>query len=167
VGLPWSDEIPAYVTAARLAEMFGGEVTAADIAQSVALGLIEPDGARYRVPSPRLLNAGAELVSVGMPLSAVLEMAGRLRAQVDAAASDLARTVTRYVLAAHLRDGMLQGQDIAEVAAITRRVRPLAQAAVDAMLAQSMAQHVPEAMGDHFAQVLDHLQHEKSEAAPA
>jgi DNA-binding transcriptional MerR regulator len=162
VGLPWSDEIPAYVTAARLAEMFGGEVTAADITQSVALGLIEPDGARYRVPSPRLLNAGAELVSVGMPLSAVLEMAGRLRAQVDAAASDLARTVTRYVLAAHLRDGMLQGQDIAEVAAITRRVRPLAQAAVDAMLAQSMAQHVPEAMGDHFAQVLDHLEHVKA-----
>ena len=107
VGLPWSDEIPAYVTAARLAEMFGGEVTAADITQSVALGLIEPDGARYRVPSPRLLNAGAELVSVGMPLRAVLEMAGRLRTQVDAAASDLARTVTRYVLAAHLRDGML------------------------------------------------------------
>ena len=162
VGLPWSDEIPAYVTAARLAEMFGGEVTAADITQSVALGLIEPEGARYRVPSARLLNAGAELVSVGMPLSAVLEMAGRLRAQVDAAASDLARTVTRYVLAAHLQDGMLQGQDIAEVAAITRRVRPLAQAAVDAMLAQSMAQHVPEAMGDHFAQVLDHLEHVKA-----
>ena len=147
MGLPWSDEIPACVTAARLAEMFGSEVTAADITQSVALGLIEPDGARYRVPSPRLLNAGAELVSVGMPLRAVLEMAGRLRAQVDAAASDLARTVTRYVLAAHLRDGMLQGQDIAEVAAITRRVRPLAQAAVDAMLAQSMAQHVPRSHG--------------------
>jgi hypothetical protein len=97
-----------------------------------------------------------------MPLSAVLEMAGRLRAQVDAAASDLARTVTRYVLAAHLRDAMLQGQDIAQVAAITRRVRPLAQAAVDAMLAQSMAQHVPQAMGDHFAQVLDHLAQEKA-----
>jgi hypothetical protein len=101
-----------------------------------------------------------------MPLSAVLEMAGRLRAQVDAAASDLARTVTRYVLAAHLRDGMLQGQDIAEVAAITRRVRPLAQAAVDAMLAQSMAHRVPEAMGDQFAQVLDHLAQEKATTSP-
>jgi hypothetical protein len=33
---------------------------------------------------------------------------------------------------------------------------------VDAMLAQSMAQHVPEAMGDHFAQVLDHLEHVKA-----
>ncbi len=70
--------------------------------------------------------------------------------------------MTGYVLAGHLRDGMLQGQDIAEVAAVTRRVRPLAQAAVDAMLAQSMAQHVPEAMGDHFAQILDHLEREKS-----
>ena len=54
------------------------------------------------------------------------------------------------MLAAHLRDGMLQGQDIAEVAAITRRLRPLAQAAVDAILAQSMSQRVPEALGDHF-----------------
>jgi hypothetical protein len=33
----------------------------------------------------------------------------------------------------------------------------LAQAAVDAILAQSMSQRVPGALGDHFAQVLDHL----------
>ena len=95
----------------------------------------------------------------------MLDLAGRLRAHVDAAASELAGTVTRYVLAAHLRDGMLQGQDIAEVAAITRRLRPLAQTAVDAMLAQAMAQHVPEALGDHFAQVLDHLERDKSASA--
>jgi len=162
VGLPWSDEIPAYVTATRLAEIFGGEVGPDEVTQAVALGLIEPDGARYRVPSPRLLSAGAELASAGMPLRAVLDMAGRLRAHVDAAASELAGTVTRHVLAAHLRDGMLQGEDIAEVAAITRRLRPLAQAAMDAMLAQSMSQRVPEALGDHFARVLDHLQHDKA-----
>ena len=160
VGVPWSDEMPAYVTAARLTEMFGGEVTAQDITQAVALGLIEPDGARFRVPSLRLLSAGAELVSAGMPLRAVLDMA-RLRTHVDAAASELAGAVTRHVLAAHLQDGMLQGQDIAEVAAITRRLRPLAQAAVDAILAQSMSQRVPEALGDHFAQVLDHLERNK------
>jgi hypothetical protein len=52
------------------------------------------------------------------------------------------------------------------VAAITRRVRPLAQAAVDAMLAQSMAHRVPEAMGDQFAQVLDHLAQEKATTSP-
>jgi hypothetical protein len=43
------------------------------------------------------------------------------------------------------------------VAAITRRLRPLAQTAVDAMLAQAMSQHLQEAMGDHFAEVLEHL----------
>ena len=37
---------------------------------------------------------------------------------------------------------------------------------MDAMLAQSMSQRVPEALGDHFARVLDHLQHDKA-ATPA
>ena len=165
VGLPWSDEVPAYVTVARLGELFGDQSTPANIARSVDLGLLEPDGARYRVPSPRLLNAGAELVAAGMPLPAVLDLAERLRARVDAAAQDLAGTVTRYVLADRLQDGLLQGQDIAEVAAITRRLRPLAQAAVDAMLAQAMSQHVPEALGDHFARVLDHLERDRSASA--
>jgi hypothetical protein len=97
-----------------------------------------------------------------MPLPAVLDLAERLRGHVDAAARDLAATVTRYVLATRLQDGLLQGQDIAEVAEVTRRLRPLAQTAVDALLAQAMAQHVPEALGDHFARVLDHLERDKS-----
>jgi hypothetical protein len=33
---------------------------------------------------------------------------------------------------------------------------------VDAILALSMSQRVPEALGDHFAQVLDHLQQDKA-----
>jgi hypothetical protein len=63
--------------------------------------------------------------------------------------------VAGHVVAAHLRDGTPQGKDIAEVAAIIRRLRPLAQIVLDAMLAQAMSQHVQEALGDHLAQVLD------------
>jgi len=183
VGLPWSDEIPDYVTPVRLTELFGPESTPANIARAIDLGLLEPDGAsqpqepqepqelqepqatRYHVPSPRLLNAGAELVAAGMPLPAVLDLAERLRAHVDAAAQDLAATVTGYVLANRVQDGLLQGQDIADVAEITRRLRPLAQAAVDALLAQAMSQRVPEALGDHFARVLDHLERDESASA--
>jgi DNA-binding transcriptional MerR regulator len=179
VGRPWSDEIPAYVTAEQLAEMFGTEMwgagaagagatgagaTAASTARAVELGLLEPDGERFRVPSPRLLNAGAELVAAGMPLPVVLDLTGRLRAQVDAVARDLAGTVTQHVLAGRLQDGLLQGQDIAAVAEITRRLRPLAQTAVDALLAQAMSQRVPEALGDHFARVLDHLERDSASA---
>jgi DNA-binding transcriptional MerR regulator len=163
VGHPWSDEIAAYVTEDRLREMFGAEITADNLSRAVSLGVLEADGARFRVPSPRLLSAGAELVSAGMTLRAVLDLAGRLRTHVDAAAGELASTVTSHVLAAHLQDGMLQGQDIAEVAAITRRLRPLAQTAVDAMLAQAMSQHVQEAMGDHFAEILEHLRRDQAE----
>lgn len=160
LGHPWSDEIPGHVTADGLGEMLGGEVCEENLARAVALGVLEPDGARYRVPSPRLLSAGAELVAAGMTLRAVLDLAERLRGHVDAAAREMATTVTSHVLATHVRDGRLAGHDIAEVAAISRRLRPLAQITVDAMLARAMADCLQEALGDHFAAVLEHLKHE-------
>jgi DNA-binding transcriptional MerR regulator len=162
VGHPWSDEVPGYVTVIELQEMFGAELTAENLAHAQVLGLLEPEGARFRVPSPRLLSAGAELTAAGMSLGAVLDLASRLRTHVDAAASDLAATVVSHVLAKRVRDGLLQGPDVAEVAAITRRLRPLAQTAVDSMLAQAMSHHVQEAMGDHFARILEHLQHDQA-----
>src|SRR5512146_3216946 len=151
VGHPWSDEIPGYLTAGQLRETFGAEDTADNQARAVALGILEPDGGRYRVPSPRLLSAGAEMVAAGMTLPAVLDLAERLRVHVDAAARDMATTVAGHVVAARLRDGAPQGEDIAEAAAIIRRLRPLAQSVLDAMLAQAMAQHAQEALGDHLA----------------
>jgi len=153
---PWSDEVPGHVTAEQLGESFGAENTAEIQARAVALGILEPDGGRYRVPSPRLLSAGAEMVAAGIPLASVLDLAERLRAHVDAVAGDMAATVAGHVLAAHLRDGTLPGEDIVKIAAIVRRLRPLAQIVLDAMLAQAMSQHVQDALGDHFAEVLDH-----------
>ena len=153
---PWSDEVPGYVTAEQLGASFGAQNTAENRARAVDLGILEPDGGRYLAPSPRLLSAGAELVAAGMTLADVLDLAERLRAQVDAVAHDMAATVAGHVVAAHLRDGRLQGGGIAEVAAIVRRLRPLAQSVLDAMLAQAMSQHVQDALGDHFPELLDH-----------
>jgi DNA-binding transcriptional MerR regulator len=155
VGHPWSDEIPGHVTPEQLRETFGAEDTPENWARTLMAGILEPDGDRYRVPSPRLLSAGAELVAAGMTLPAVLDLAERLRTHVDAVARDMATTVAGHVVGANLRDGELRGEDIAAVAAIIRRLRPLAQITVDAMLAQAMSRHVHEALGDHFTQVLD------------
>ena len=154
VGHPWSDEIPGHVTAEQLRDSFGAEYTAEHVARAVTLGILEPDGERYLVPSPRLLSAGAEMVAAGMTLGAVLDLAERLRMHVDAAAHDMAATVAGHVVAAHLRDGMPEGEHMAEAAAIIRRLRPLAQIVLDAMLAQAMSQYVQEALGDHLARVL-------------
>jgi CheY-like chemotaxis protein len=95
------------------------------------------------------------MVAAGMTLPAVLDLAERLRVHVDAAAHDMAATVAGHVVAAHLRDGALPGKDVAEAAAIIRRLRPLAQIVLDAMLAQAMSRHVQQALGDHLAHVLD------------
>ena len=159
IGDPWSDEVPGYVTTEELSDLFGAEVTKENLDRAVALGVLEPDGDRFRVPSPRLLSAGAELVAVGMPLRAVLDLAERLRTHVDAIARDLTGTVTRHMLAVRERDGLLLGEDLAQVAAVTRRLRPLAQTAVDALLAQGMSRHVQEALGDHFTAILEQIRH--------
>lgn len=87
IGDPWSDEVPGYLTIDGLSDLFGADVTAENLDRAVALGVLAPDGDRFRVPSPRLLNAGAELVAVGMPLRAVLDLAERLRTHVDAIAA--------------------------------------------------------------------------------
>jgi len=155
VGHPWSDEVPARVTAQELRESFGADEFTENQARAVALGLLEPDGEDFLVPSPRLLVAGAEMVAAGITLPAVLDLAERIGAHVDAAAHDMAATVAGHVVAAHLRDGTPHGRDVAEAAALVRRLRPLAQVVLDAMLAQAMARHVQDALGDHVAQALD------------
>ena len=61
------------------------------------------------------------------------------------------------LLAARERDGLLLGEDLAQVAAVSRRLRPLAQTAVDALLAQGMSRHVQEALGHHFTAILEQI----------
>ncbi|HEV2068485.1 MAG TPA: MerR family transcriptional regulator, partial [Acidimicrobiales bacterium] len=66
---PWSDEEPERVSASELLERFpeAGQDPALAL-RAVELGLIEPDGDGFRVPSPSLLQAGVELVAAGVPL---------------------------------------------------------------------------------------------------
>ncbi|GAA3726761.1 MerR family transcriptional regulator [Salinactinospora qingdaonensis] len=156
-----SDEIPSYVTPEQLNEMFGQEISEADLAHAIRLGIIEREGSRYRVPSPRLLHAGAELVSVGMSMHTVLDIAEQLHEHVDRASGELVTRVADHILAAHAPDGLLKGEEIAEVAALVRRLRPLAQSAVDALLARSMAHHLHEVMGERLAEVMEQIQEDR------
>ncbi|MEY9215508.1 MerR family transcriptional regulator [Thermobifida halotolerans] len=157
VGDPWSDEIPGYVTPDELGELFADQVTPETVERAVALGLIEPEGQRFRVPSPRLLHAGAELVAIGMSLDTVLDIAQGLRDRIDAAAGELNRRVSEHIVNTYAPDGIIHSEDLSEVADVIRRVRPLAQIAVDAVLAQAMSRHMHEVLGNHFAAVIDHL----------
>jgi len=127
---PWTEEEPAHVTLAALRRRFGPAADEGFVAEAVRLGLLERDGPRYRVPSPRLLDAGAEMVAAGMPLTAVLGIAVALRTHLDQVAELLFS-----VVAATLPTAVDNPSHVAESVA---RLRPHAMQAVEAAFALAM-----------------------------
>jgi DNA-binding transcriptional MerR regulator len=151
---PWSDELADYVTAEQLATMFGDEeIDAEALAEAIAQELVVPDGDRFRVPSPRLLYAGSELVKAGIPLPIVLGLSASLARDTDASARRLIGAVREHVVLPH---PALTGTAVtdpnaamADLAALIDRLKPLAQMALDAHLARAMERHVREAIQAH------------------
>ncbi|MFB8763225.1 MerR family transcriptional regulator [Nocardiopsis alba] len=157
IGDAWSDEIADYVGIGELREIFGKEVTPRTIKRALDLRLLERDGLRFRIPSPRLFHAGVELVRLGMSVSSVLDIAENLREHIGDVSEHMVRLVSDHIIHEYAPGTVVQSEDVAQIAELVRRVRPLAQQAVDAVLAQEMAHHLANAMGDHFAEAMEHL----------
>jgi DNA-binding transcriptional MerR regulator len=151
---PWSDEIPDHVDTGELLTLFGIDPRTDDVPALLRLaeehGFLEDEGGgRFRVPSPRLMHVGAELVAAGIPLPAVFEIAGRIR-------EDCAVIARRFVDLAREHgdlspEHLVGRKDLSEAASFVRRLRPLAQLAVEGLLARSMEAEVRRALGDQLA----------------
>lgn len=149
----WTDELADYVTVAELLELFGpDQVTAETLAVAVAQELVVPDADRYRVPSPRLLNAGAELVKAGIPLATVLELSASLARDMEASADRLIAAVQDHVVLPHPAVVEGSAEAVADLTALIHHLKPLAQLAVDAHLARAMERRVREAIQAHVEQ---------------
>lgn len=135
---PWTDEEPEVVSPAHLFELFPESATRPDLVlRAVELGLFEADGPDVRVLSPRLVKAGAEMVAVGVPLAATLEELGELRRDLDRVATRLVRLFEEHVWQPFADAGMPADQ-LPHVTDALRRMRPLAAATVQAVLARAM-----------------------------
>jgi DNA-binding transcriptional MerR regulator len=152
---PWSDEVPAYISFAELEELLPG-VDRRFVEQAARLGLLEVEGERLRVPSPRLLHAGAELVAAGVPIASVLDHARALRRDMDRIARRFVRLTAFHALDRYLRRAEeLSDDELSELGDLIRRLRPLAQMAVDAELARAMERQTLALAGDSMAHLLD------------
>jgi DNA-binding transcriptional MerR regulator len=136
---PWSDESPAHLPAEAVEEAFGADAAAID--RAVALGLLEPEGDGYRVPSPRLLASGAELVAVGVPLAAVLDVAEALRLDAEAIARRFVAVVADHVVAPLLAPPRADDA-LRHTTEVLERLRPVAVDAVQAAFAQAMEREI-------------------------
>jgi len=162
---PWSAEEPLQVTAGELAAMFGAadpaEVQAA-IASAIELGLLEPVGHGFRITSPVLVGAGAELVAAGVPLEATVRLSMELRRDLDAVAARFIDTVVTHVF--DPVGDPIPPAEIPRLTDVVRRLRPLAAAAVDAELAMSLERRVGEVLRDRLGRLL-YEAHDRNEAS--
>jgi DNA-binding transcriptional MerR regulator len=158
---PWSDEISGTVTYEELVEKFGAGLDEDEVARTlgrtIELGLIEPEGAEFRVPSPRLLHVGAELVAAGIPLDSVLDIAGQIRDDCDVIAGRFVNLVEAHVFDRLEEQPLPDGDEISEIASVVRRMRPLVKMVVEPFIARAMEARVQAALGEHLEIIRDHL----------
>lgn len=146
---PWSDEVSAPISRPALLAMFALDDSRLALEEAVTFGLIEPEGDGFRVPSPRLLKVGQELVSAGVPISDILAELQRLRADMEGIAARFVALAAGPVLDRYVE--IFAGQELpAELSALIARLKPLAQIAVDVELARAMREHA----GAHMEELI-------------
>ncbi|MBL8602427.1 MAG: MerR family transcriptional regulator [Myxococcales bacterium] len=149
---PFNDEPEATLRLDELARLFGSFDPVA-VARAVQLGLFYPAEGGLRVPSMRLLQAGAELHRAGVPLSALID-------ELQVLAADVDRIAERFVdlVATEIFDRLPAGpaalRDASKMADLVRRLRPLASMVVTKRLGQSLEKHIRRRMGERIGRLL-------------
>lgn len=157
ISSPWSDEQPRHFTLPELLKMFGVVFNPRTLAKVIELGLLEPDGLRYRAPSPKMLIAGAELAKAGMPLDDLLKVIDGLRANVQRVADQMVQLIAR--LLDHYGEGELPPrEDVPKLADTIWRLRPLAMMAVEAEVSRALEKSANKFLGERVAQILEQMQ---------
>jgi DNA-binding transcriptional MerR regulator len=141
---------PVVVTLDQLAEQFGGADTEATT-RAAEHGLLEilptEDGTvAVRVNAPELLEIGAELVQVGIPIGAVVDEAGALLADATRIADRFVGLFTTHVVDPFLDEG-LSDAELRTLAEKVRAARPLAARAVERALARAMNLRLADEVG--------------------
>lgn len=156
VSSPFSDEVPTYMPLPELLKRFGKSFSGEALRKAIELELIQPEGARYRIPSPRMLHAASELVAAGIPLLDMLDVVVALRANVEQAADAMVKLIATNVFDKY-GDALPPAGDLTELSALVWRLRPLVEMAVLPEVARAMQKSADRHLGDRLAQVLEHL----------
>ena len=138
---PYQVEGPRRLSGARFRELLGNDEVAA--ARAVEVGLAHVDGDEVVVPNPRFFDVGLDLLAEGFPPRAMVEVAAEIARSMDEVARMCVSFVNDHVWRDFVESGMPTA-DAERVAGVIQRMRPRAQAAADAALAEAMEKHTDE-----------------------
>lgn len=157
ISTPWSNELPSSIAAADLGKMFGQTPDPQVLRQAVQMGLFEPDGDRFRVPSPRLLEVGAELARAGVPLAAMLRELALLRDDMERVAQRFVNLFIGEVVDKYGEGQLPPASEAPRLAEVVRRLRPLVRTAVEVELGRALERVIGTALSDRVARVLGQM----------
>ncbi|NWF26760.1 hypothetical protein HW130_10835 [Streptomyces sp. PKU-EA00015] len=138
---PWTDEEAARVTRAELTEELGVSTDRESLDDAVDLGVLERIPVRedqFLVPSPQEPALAAQLLAVGVPLSAILGLLKEIRVQAEHIADRFLQFTAEHLFARHLGHRLADGRGRGGSGRSGPASSPLAQQTVDAELARGM-----------------------------
>lgn len=161
---PWTDELPGRVTLNELRKMFGA-TNPRMISRAESLGLVKRSGTSFTVSSPRMLQAGAELIALGVPFDEVLDIAEALARDMDLVADRFVRIGLRTLLPQFEHAEYPDSEQSRRIAESIRRLRPQAQAAVSAAFGTAMGRRVSEEIDEATRRIRSTLPSERRSAS--
>ena len=150
---PWEDEEPEAVSLDDLARRFG-PIDRATLRRTIALGLLRELGdGTFEVPSPALLAAGEEVVSLGIPLDHALAVVEKVQRHAKGVAREFVRLFVQDVWRPFKDAGMPQEQ-LPEIRKSLEKLRSLASDVVVRTFRLTMAAETEAAFGKELERPL-------------
>jgi DNA-binding transcriptional MerR regulator len=136
VAAPWSDELPELLTREELARRFPA-VEPELLERALGIGVLVPEGDKVRIPMPRLLAIGEELLAAGVAPSAALDELEKARDRLEEIADGFVALFLREVWQPFVAAGM-PAERLRLITRTVERLRPLATEVVQLILLQAL-----------------------------
>ena len=150
---PWEEEEPETVSLDDLAARFG-EIDSDTLRRAVSLGVLRELGdGTYEIPSPALLHAGEEVVSLGIPLDHALAVVEKVQRHAKGVAREFVRLFVQDVWRPFKEAGMPQEQ-LPEIRKSLEKLRSLASDVVLTTFRLTMASETERAFGKELERPL-------------
>jgi DNA-binding transcriptional MerR regulator len=139
----FTDSGPVWLDPDELEQRLGAGADDEVTARALELGLIEVDGDRIRMDTPRLLPLAEEFLAMGVPLAAQLEALAEVQVATQQVAAAYLQLADEHLVA---RVAVDSGGDLEAIRTSVTRLRDLARVALDAAFDHAMS----EALRVHF-----------------